>query len=155
MRRTSFQGNVHIINFPAWTAAADLAELFDEFGLVLGAEIKEIPSDGGELRLGIVAVAPDAAADKAIEALQGYALGGQKLKLKRAKPQPVRDPTKPRAPRAPRPERPVIDRPAAEHLPSSPERYSMESADYFPVRPQAAARPVIVEYRGRRAKRVV
>lgn len=135
MRRSNFQGNVHIINFPAWTAAADLAELFDEFGIVLGAEIKAIESDGGELRLGIVAVAPDKAADKAIEALQGTMIGGQKLKLKRAKPQPVRDPAKPRAQRAARP--------------------AADPVELFPVRTNAPPpRQVIVEYRGRRAKRV-
>ena len=84
MRPANFQGNIHIINFPSSTSAAELAELFDEFGLVLGAHIKSIPSTGGHLRLGIVSLAPDKVADKAIEALQGYQLGGQKLKLKRA-----------------------------------------------------------------------
>src|SRR5271165_6766336 len=110
MRRSNFQGNVHIINFPAWTAAADLAELFDDFGLVLGAEIKPIESDGGDLRLGIVALAPDAAADKAIEALQGYVIGGQKLKLRRAKSQPPRGERKPR---------PASARPAPAHAASA------------------------------------
>ncbi len=86
MRPANFQGNIHIINFPSSTSAAELAELFDEFGLVMGAHIKSITSTGGHLRLGIVSLAPDAVADKAIEALQGFQLGGQKLKLKRAKP---------------------------------------------------------------------
>ena len=72
MRPSNFQGNIHIINFPSSTSAAELAELFDEFGLVLGAHIKAIPSTGGHLRLGIVSLAPDKVADKAIEALQGY-----------------------------------------------------------------------------------
>src|ERR1700722_6301277 len=86
MRPSNFQGNIHIINFPSSTSAAELAELFDEFGLVLGAHIKSIPSTGGHLRLGIVSLAPDKAADTAIEALQGHQLGGHKLKLKRPKP---------------------------------------------------------------------
>ena len=59
MRPSNFQGNIHIINFPSSTSAAELAELFDEFGLVMGAHIKSIPSTGGHLRLGIVALAPD------------------------------------------------------------------------------------------------
>jgi RNA recognition motif-containing protein len=126
MRPTNFQGNIHIINFPAGTSAADLAALFDDFGIVIGAQIKTIPSTGGTLRMGIVAVAPDKAADKAIEALQGYQLGGQKLKLRKAKP-PEKAAPKPRAPRAPRP---------------------APSNDRFPAQPYAEApRKVIVEYK--------
>jgi RNA recognition motif-containing protein len=133
MRPTNFQGNIHIINFPSSTSAAELAELFDEFGLVLGAHIKSIPSTGGHLRLGIVSLAPDKVADKAIEALQGYQLGGQKLKLKRSVP-PVKGEKKQ----------------AARHAPV--ERTTQNSAERFPVRmPTEPPRKVIVEYRGRRA----
>jgi RNA recognition motif-containing protein len=107
MRPTNFQGNIHIINFPPETTAAELAELFDDYGLVLGAHIKRIPQESGSLRLGIVAIAPNEAADKAIEALQGHTIRGQKLKLKRAVP-PVKGERKP-GPR--RTERPIIDRP--------------------------------------------
>ena len=132
MRPTNFQGNIHIINFPSSTSAAELAELFDEFGLVLGAHIKSIPSTGGHLRLGIVSLAPDKVADKAIEALQGYQLGGQKLKLKRAVP-PVKGEKKPGVRRA------------------APERSAQSSAELFPARMSEPPRKVIVEYRGRRA----
>lgn len=136
MRPTNFQGNIHIINFPPSTSAAELAELFDDFGLVLGAHIKSIPSTGGHLRLGIVSLAPDKVADKAIEALQGYQMGGQKLKLKRAV-KPVKAEKKPGQP-APRR--------------AAPERTTIQSsAELFPARPQAEPRKVIVEYRGRRA----
>ncbi|HLG88491.1 MAG TPA: RNA-binding protein [Alphaproteobacteria bacterium] len=139
MRRSSFQGNVHIINFPPWTAAADLAELFDDFGLVLGAQIKPIESEGGDLRLGIVALAPDSAADKAIEALQGHVIGGQKLKLRRAKPQPPRGEKK--------------ARPAKPQRPLEPANGNIaEAADYFPAAHAAPPRKVIVEYRGRRPR---
>ncbi len=135
MRPSNFQGNIHIINFPSSTSAAELAELFDDFGLVLGAHIKSIPSTGGHLRLGIVSLAPDTVADKAIEALQGYQLGGQKLKLKRAKP-PVKGEKKPNQGGARRP----IERPM------------QSSAELFPARmPAEPPRKVIVEYRGRRS----
>src|SRR5881394_3495736 len=122
MRPSNFQGNIHIINFPSSTSAAELAELFDEFGLVLGDHIKSIPSTGGHLRLGIVALAPDKVADKAIEALQGYQLGGQKLKLKRAVP-PVKGERKPNAGRrVDRPiqqnDRPMLNYNAAERFPA-------------------------------------
>ena len=141
MRPSNFQGNIHIINFPSSTSAAELAELFDEFGLVLGAHIKSIPSTGGHLRLGIVSLAPDKVADKAIEALQGYQLGGQKLKLKRAV-KPVKGEKKPGA--APR--RIAGDRPQA------PRPMSYNSAEHFPAQtPSEPPRKVIVEYRGRRS----
>jgi RNA recognition motif-containing protein len=137
MRPVNFQGNIHILNFPADTAAADLAALFDDFGLVLGAQIKMIATPGGSQRLGIVAVAPDAAADRAVEALQGHAMGDRKLKLVRTQPQ-VRAP-KPKAPgAAPRPQAAYTDRQAA----ASP-------SDRFPAH-AAPPRKVIVEYRGRR-----
>jgi RNA recognition motif-containing protein len=134
MRPANFQGNIHIINFPSSTSAAELAELFDEFGLVMGAHIKSITSTGGHLRLGIVSLAPDAVADKAIEALQGFQLGGQKLKLKRAKP-PVKGEKKPQPPRRATPERTM----------------SLSSAEMFPAQAAPPPRKVIVEYRGRRA----
>jgi RNA recognition motif-containing protein len=142
MRPSNFQGNIHIINFPSSTSAAELAELFDEFGLVLGAHIKSIPSTGGHLRLGIVSLAPDKVADKAIEALQGYQMGGQKLKLKRAV-KPVKGEKKPGG--APR--RPPMDRPS-----QPPRPMSYNSAEQFPATaPAEPPRKVIVEYRGRRS----
>ena len=142
MRPSNFQGNIHIINFPPSTSAAELAELFDEFGLVLGAHIKSIPSTGGHLRLGIVSLAPDKVADKAIEALQGYQLGGQKLKLKRAV-KPVKGEKKAGPPR-----RPMGDRSAQPPRPTM----SYNSAEQFPAHaPAEPPRKVIVEYRGRRS----
>lgn len=160
MRPSNFQGNIHIINFPLSTTAADLAALFDDYGLVLGAHIKTIQSDGGHLRLGIVAMAPDKAADKAIEALQGHVLGGQKLKLKRAKP-PVKGEKKARPPRSV--ERPRLERgyglDRATERPDSPDRMERAlaaAAERFPARPSAAPpRKVIVEYRGRRGSRLI
>lgn len=144
MRPSSFQGNIHVINFPVSTTAAELAALFDDYGLVLGAHIKTIASEGGHLRLGIVAMAPDKAADTAIEALQGHVLGGQKLKLKRAKVQ-----AKPPRKAGPAPRRQERqDRPL--------ERPLSLSAERFPARaPSAPPRKVIVEYRGRRGSRLI
>jgi RNA recognition motif-containing protein len=143
MRSSNFQGNIHVINFPASTSAAELAELFDEFGLVMGAHIKSIPSTGGHLRLGIVSLAPDKVADKAIEALQGYQMGGQKLKLKRAVP-PVKGERKPNA------GRPRNDRPAQSERSERP-KLNYNAAERFPAQAEAPPRKVIVEYRGRRS----
>jgi RNA recognition motif-containing protein len=157
MRPSNFQGNIHIINFPISTTAAELAALFDDYGLVLGAHIKTIASDGGHLRLGIVAMAPDNAADKAIEALQGHVLGGQKLKLKRAKP-PVKGERK-AAPRRPldRMERPQrADQMDRQDRPQRVDRPVSAPAERFPARaPAGPPRQVIVEYRGRRGSRLI
>jgi RNA recognition motif-containing protein len=158
MRPANFQGNIHIINFPPETTAAELAELFDDYGLVLGAHIKRIPQESGSLRLGIVAIAPNEAADKAIEALQGHVLRGQKLKLKRAVP-PVKGERKPGPPRrVDRPsgidrqmgDRPMMERPMMERptLSASRERFPA-------MAPQEPPRKVIVEYRNRRGVRTI
>jgi RNA recognition motif-containing protein len=181
MRPTNFQGNIHIINFPPETTAAELAELFDDYGLVLGAHIKRIPQESGSLRLGIVAIAPNEAADKAIEALQGHTIRGQKLKLKRAVP-PVKGERKP-GPR--RTERPIIDRPPMDRQIGDRQigdrqigdrqfgdrqmgdrqfgdRLMMErstlsaSRERFPaMASQEPPRKVIVEYRNRRGTRTI
>jgi RNA recognition motif-containing protein len=152
MRQSSFQGNVHIINFPAGVTPGDLAALFDDFGLVMGAQIKSIPSTGGNLRLGIVSIAPDDAADRAIEALQGYRMGDQKLKLKRAVPPPKPDPAARSARPAPRPAPPSprpYDAMQADPFAGPAERFSA-AADRFPAAAEPAPRKVIVEYKKRR-----
>ena len=136
MRPTRFQGNVHILNFPASTEAAELAELFDAFGIVLGAQIKTVSSASGTIRMGIVAVAPDAAADAAIVALQGHKMGNSKIRLVRAKAPPKR-PAKSAAQRA---RSGLTETPA----PAPAERYPAKAAGAEP-------RKVIVEYRGRRS----
>ncbi len=142
MRPSNFQGNIHIINFPPSTSAAELAELFDDFGLVLGAHIKSIPSTGGHLRLGIVSLAPDKVADKAIEALQGYQMGGQKLKLKRAV-KPVKGEKKAGG---------ALRRAAADRPAQAPRPMAYNPAEHFPAQtPAEPPRKVIVEYRGRRS----
>jgi RNA recognition motif-containing protein len=161
MRPANFQGNIHIINFPPETTAADLAGLFDDYGLVLGAHIKRVPQESGSLRLGIVAIAPNEAADKAIEALQGHVLGGQKLKLKKAVP-PVKPDKKAKAAR-PRTERPpyadrapAMDRAAFTDHAGYGERPTLSVArERFPAAAQEPPRKVIVEYRGRRGSRVI
>lgn len=151
MRPSNFQGNIHIINFPVDVTAADLAALFDDFGLVLGAHVKTIAAEGGHMRLGIVAIAPDDAADRAIEALQGHAIGGQKLKLKKAKPYVKPPKVKGAATMQRRPDR---DRPLSMSYSSSSGAYS--SADRFPARTSnEPPRKVIVEYRGRRGSRII
>jgi RNA recognition motif-containing protein len=133
MRPINFQGNVHVLNFPPETTPGELAALFDDYGLVMGAQIKMIETAGGRQRLGIVALAPDTAADRAVEALQGHALGDRKLRLVRTEPQ-IRKARPPAPRKAP---------------PPSADRYGGASVEHFAPRPRAP-RQVIVEYRGRR-----
>jgi RNA recognition motif-containing protein len=161
MRPFNFQGNIHIINFPADTTAADLAGLFDDYGLVLGAHIKRVPQESGSLRLGIVAIAPNEAADKAIEALQGHVLGGQKLKLKRAVP-PVKGERKPGPRRSDRPapmmdrmDRPAMDRQGMDRQPMERSTLSTSRERFPAMAPSEPPRKVIVEYRNRRGTRTI
>lgn len=84
MRRWSFQGNILVSNFSDKTTPSAIAELFDDYGLVLGVEIKEVVSNAGTRVIAIVALAPETAVDKAIEGLQGHSLDGRKIKLKRS-----------------------------------------------------------------------
>ena len=160
MRPANFQGNIHIINFPAETTAADLAGLFDDYGLVLGAHIKRVPQESGSLRLGIVAIAPNEAADKAIEASQGHVIGGQKLKLKRAVP-PAKGEKKANKPARPRTERPAypdrnFDRAAFPDRDAYGDRPTLSVArERFPAAAQEPPRKVIVEYRNRRGSRLI
>ncbi len=148
MRPSNFQGNIHIINFPVDVTAADLAALFDDFGLVLGAHVKTIPAEGGQMRLGIVAIAPDDAADRAIAALQGHAIGGQKLKLKKAKPY-----VKPAKVKQPGLKPATVTQRRPERAPLS---MSYSPAERFPARVSTEPpRKVIVEYRGRRGSRII
>jgi RNA recognition motif-containing protein len=139
MRAPIFHGNVVVSNLPDGFSAVQLAALFDEFGLVLGAEIDRNRRDRGS-----VILAPEPAVDKAIETLCGQILAAKKLKVARA-PAPQRR-----------------ERPASTHnavpaeRPRSPEQIQeairkfrgTSDADYTtPLPPAAPARQVVVEYR--------
>ena len=104
MYSSHFHGNVQIANFPAEASAGDLAALLDEFGIVMGGFIQAVESADGTERVCIISLAPDKAADKAIEALQGHDMDGHKLALLRPAA-PIKPEPKPRAPRrlAPKP----------------------------------------------------
>lgn len=139
MRAPIFHGNIVVSNLPDGFSAVQLAALFDEFGLVLGAEIDRNRRDRGS-----VILAPEPAVDRAIEALSGQILAAKKLKLARA-PAPQRR------------ERPASTRNAApSERPRSPEqiqeairkfRETSDPASAAPAPAAAPARQVVVEYR--------
>jgi len=77
--------------------ADDLADLFDQYGLVLGAKIERWHDRPGGAQ-GMVDLAPDTSVDKAIEALHGSMVGTHKLAVRRA-PKPTAKAKKPAAQR--------------------------------------------------------
>jgi hypothetical protein len=136
MRSGDFKGNIVVTNVPDELTPTALADLFDTYGLVLGVQIKEIPSNAGTALLGLVSLAPDKAVDEAIAGLNGTLIGRRKLKVGRAKPRPQPAPgtvAKPRPPAA----RPVLAPVAAAAAPPAPA---------FVAKP---ARQIVVEYRTR------
>ncbi|HTH97127.1 MAG TPA: hypothetical protein VL574_06885 [Stellaceae bacterium] len=88
MRSAPLKGNLIVTNMPASMTSGQLAELFDSFGLVIGAEIRHIPSNSGELRLGVIALAPEDAVERAIEAVNKTVIDNCRIKVGRAKTQP-------------------------------------------------------------------
>lgn len=84
MRPPQFKGNVIIWNLPDQFSGADLAAMFDDYGLVLGASVKHWPNEPERNPRGLVDLAPDAAVERAIAALDGSIVGTQKIKVRRA-----------------------------------------------------------------------
>ena len=143
MRAPNFHGNIVVSNLPEGFTAVELAALFDDFGLVLGAEM-----DRHRARQGSIMLAPEPAVAKAIEALDGQLLAERKLKLARA-PAVVKRPkaaTRPQPTARPQP----VAGPAPERIAEAIRRFRTVSSDDAAIAaPQApaASRPVVVEYR--------
>jgi len=150
MRAPQFHGNIVVSNLPEGFTAVELASLFDDFGLVLGAEM-----DRRKGRQGSIMLAPEPAVAKAIEAMHGQTLAERKLKVVRA-PAPVKKPKPANA--APRPFRPAPVAAAGE--PVQPRAYVAPdqiadairrfrgAEDGAPIATTPSApRQVVVEYR--------
>jgi RNA recognition motif-containing protein len=106
MRQDKMRGNVFVANLPPGFTDAQLAEAFDEFGLVLCAYLARDPETGTLRNYGLVDVAPQAAALEAIAALNGREIGGRRIKVREADPDMALTlPGRPRhaPPRAPAP----------------------------------------------------
>jgi RNA recognition motif-containing protein len=116
MRRTPFKGNIVVSNLPDEFTSGDLAALFDEYGLVLGAMIKQWHGDTGRAPRGLVDLAPANAVEEAIRSLNGQVVKSRHLKVRKAPDPPKRAP-KPAGyvaePRAANPAEPRRERPAA------------------------------------------
>jgi RNA recognition motif-containing protein len=113
--RGAFRGNITVGNLPEDFTDEELAALFDEHGLVLGARIDRDHSDPVQARRGRVALAPASAVERAVKALNNTRVNDCKLKVRvvvEPPPAPRKPPrAKPVAPPpmpAPRPARPVV-----------------------------------------------
>lgn len=144
MRPVPFKGNLIVTNLPDDMTAPALADLFEDYGVVIGAVIKQIPANAGPATIGVVALAPDGAVEKAISAIDKTIVGERKIKVGRAKPQP------PRAKGAAKP----TPRPVAAPPPTvvvAPRPYVAEAFDGKIAAPATKiARPVVIEYKNRR-----
>ncbi|HWK46726.1 MAG TPA: RNA-binding protein [Stellaceae bacterium] len=148
MREDKFRGNVFVANLPKGYTDQQLAEAFDSFGIVVGAFLARDPLTGAPKNHGLVALAPDRAAEAAISALNGTQIGGQRIEVR------VADPTMALAIRAkPRPaaparqeyqqQQPDYPRQAPEY-PRQTQEYQQQASEYPR---QAPRRTFQVEYR--------
>jgi RNA recognition motif-containing protein len=90
MHPAPFKGNLIITNLPPDMTGTQLAELFDRFGMVIGAEIRSIPAIAGTATIGVVALAPEDAVDRAIDAVNLSLIGERRVKVGRAKQRPAK-----------------------------------------------------------------
>ncbi|MEA2753987.1 MAG: recognition motif [Aliidongia sp.] len=134
MRAPNFHGNIVVSNLPGEFTATELAALFDDFGLVLGAQI-----DRAKAGKGSIILAPEPAVARAIAALNGQVFAGRTLKIAHAPAPPKRVKSAPRPVRAPEPA-------DADRIAEAIRRFRATS-DSPPVVVPVPTRSVVVEYR--------
>ena len=88
MSPAPFKGNLVITNLPSDFTGDQLAELFEGFGTVIGAEIRYIPANAGTATIGVVALAPEGAVDRAIDAVNHSLIGERRVNVGRARQRP-------------------------------------------------------------------
>jgi len=163
MRQVPFKGNLIVTNLPDDMTAPALADLFEEYGIVIGAEIRQIPANSGQATIGVVALAPDGAVEKAISAVDRTLVGKRKIKVGRAKPPAKKQAANKQADAGVRPAvRPaVVAHPAIapDGVPVgapiiTPRPFVAEAFDGKITAPRAKTAPtVVVEYKKRRIVR--
>jgi len=140
MRQTKFRGNVFVANLPNGFSDEDLARLFDDYGIVVGAFLARDPATRATKGCGLVNIAPPRAAEAAIAALNGSTVGGRRIEVRTATPgMAISIPRPPRPPIAP-------GRLATREAATTP---SGADTGYQPRSPRPTQRPVVVEYRNR------
>jgi RNA recognition motif-containing protein len=86
MRSDKFTGNVFVANLPRDFTDDQLAEIFDPYGIVIGALIARDPVTKQSKGCGLVNIAQVGALDRAIKGLNGTAVGGRKIEVRAADP---------------------------------------------------------------------
>jgi RNA recognition motif-containing protein len=86
MRPIRITGNIFVTNLPAGFTDARLAEMFDEYGLVLIAYIARDGATGALRNHGLVDLAPADAAKRAIAAVDGRKIDGSTISVRPADP---------------------------------------------------------------------
>ena len=82
---------IYVGNLSFQTTETDLSDMFAEIGQVESVQIITDRDTGRSKGFGFVQMADDAAAEKAIEQLNGKSVGGRNLTVNEAKPQQKRD----------------------------------------------------------------
>ena len=86
MRADRFMGNVFVANLPREFTDEQLAEIFDPYGIVVGALIARDPVTKQSKGCGLVNIAQSGAIDRAIKGLNGTSVGGRKIEVRAADP---------------------------------------------------------------------
>ena len=153
MRPVPFKGNLIVTNLPDDMTAPKLADLFEEYGVVIGAEIRQIPANAGPATIGVVALAPEGAVDKAISAIDRTMVGARKIKVGRAKPQAPKSAKAASKAPAKTPLAAAAPRSVSAPLPV-PRPFVAETLDGKMAAPATkTARAVVIEYKNRRIVR--
>jgi RNA recognition motif-containing protein len=71
-----FRGNVFVSNLPPSFMEAQLDETFDRFGIVIDVLLARDPETGESRRCALLNLAPQRAAEEAVNALDGAHIGG-------------------------------------------------------------------------------
>ena len=82
---------IYVGNLSFQTTEADLSDMFGAIGQVESVQIITDRDTGRSKGFGFVEMVDDAAAQKAIEQLNGKSVGGRNLTVNEAKPQQKRD----------------------------------------------------------------
>src|SRR5262245_11563710 len=82
-----FRGNIFVANLPNGYTDEQLASLFDPYGIVLGAFLARDPVTRKTRGFGLVNIAPEKVASKAIAALNGTQVDGRKIEARAADPE--------------------------------------------------------------------
>lgn len=82
MRSSEFRANLFIANLPSDLTDEELAEVFDPYGIVLGAFMPRDPANGKPLGYGFVDIATQRAQEAAIAAMNGTELHGRRIEVR-------------------------------------------------------------------------